>query len=595
MATAVDSSQNQASESPSVSPVLQRRISVRRGSISAQDPWGAHSSVNMNPSRTSSSRLTIVRVQPQAEVDDRKHRRHGSNASMNSSSSKGEPARLSFAFTSFSPAGGPSGRNSPPSPRMRPTTPGSPVRSSIPLPQHTRLSPEQLVELAHQSCHPRPSNNAPTSAATHVPVSFTPLPDSIYLPFIDRPAEVSALVTQHPTAKLFALLAQTFPSTSATSSPVLAPSGAAPSASSDPKKWTFAELSAWLRLVDRDVVDDITWVRMARACMLQHSELIWERMKGALGVPPELNVDDDELPFDFAQYLHGNAASKGRPVITSGDLDHDVFEPDSPNIPTTHFRPEANPVVTTTAASPGVPRDEDPNADIPFLDTFEDDAPVSVSPVLATPVPPPASTTASTSLHEVREEDEEDEGTTEDKKDPVDGLTGEIQGLRFSTSPSIPLLPSSFTASPSNTAQASPVEPTRPPSVASSRAASFSMGSRPPSIHGRSSSFGSVAGEYYDPMKERGPGRPLFPSSFAHLGAGPTLGKNARTSSFSHSSSGLRRFGSLGHNPKTDSSSAGGTAQNRLLGISNMPPRSEWDVGGKHEYAVSVGSASGRE
>jgi len=264
-------------------------------------------------------------------------------------------------------------------------------------------------------------------------------------------------------------------------------------------------------------------------------------------------------------------------------------------------RPESNPTVTATAASPVLPGEEDPNADVPLLDTFGDDTPVSVSPVLATPVPPPASTTTSTSLHEVREEDEEDDGNTDEKeKNPVEGLTAEIQGLRFSTSPSIPLMSASYTASPAGTAQASPVEPTRPASGASSRAASFTMTSRPSSVIGRSSSFGSATGEYYDPMKERGPGRPLFPSSFAHLGGGPSLTRSsARTSSFSHSTSsasGLRRFGSLGHSPKVDgAASAGVTGRNRLLGISNMPPRSEWDVGGKHEYAVSVGSASGRD
>ncbi|KAF8473620.1 hypothetical protein DFH94DRAFT_135852 [Russula ochroleuca] len=40
------------------------------------------------------------------------------------------------------------------------------------------------------------------------------------------------------------------------------------------------------------------WVGLIRRCVLYHSELIWERIKGALGAPPELDPDDfEEDPF----------------------------------------------------------------------------------------------------------------------------------------------------------------------------------------------------------------------------------------------------------------------------------------------------------
>jgi hypothetical protein len=38
-----------------------------------------------------------------------------------------------------------------------------------------------------------------------------------------------------------------------------------------------------------------------------------------------------------------------------------------------------------------------------------------------------------------------------------------------------------------------------------------------------SSSFGSMRSGYYDALAERGPGHPLFPSSFAQLALAPTL------------------------------------------------------------------------
>jgi len=65
----------------------------------------------------------------------------------------------------------------------------------------------------------------------------------------------------------------------------------------DPTKWSFAELCYYMRTVDRDVATDKEWTTKIRTCILSRSELIWSRLKGALGVPPELeddNEDDDD-------------------------------------------------------------------------------------------------------------------------------------------------------------------------------------------------------------------------------------------------------------------------------------------------------------
>lgn len=167
-------------------PIPHRRVSTRRGSVSAYDPFAVHAEINENPNRTSSSTLTIVRVAQQqintqpitlseppsssALSQRRIPRRHqqpgpGSSTSPPSDSIPGN--RLSFAFSSFSSAGpaqgGPSSsassinRDRPPSPssspRLRPSSPR--LGPTSPFPSKPRLTPDQLVDLARQATNPR--------------------------------------------------------------------------------------------------------------------------------------------------------------------------------------------------------------------------------------------------------------------------------------------------------------------------------------------------------------------------------------------------------------------------------------------------------
>ena len=158
------------------------------------------------------------------------------------------------------------------------------------MPGHSRLTPEQVVDLTRASVNPRtlpPSPHGLHSDAQHAHtfnlVSFTPLPDSICVPFIDRPAEVTSLIQSQPSARLFALLQQTFPQDAR------APMGAQYDPTkrpADSKEWKFEDLEYWLKRVDREEADDVVWVHKMRRCVMTHSELIWERVKGALGVPP---------------------------------------------------------------------------------------------------------------------------------------------------------------------------------------------------------------------------------------------------------------------------------------------------------------------
>ncbi|RPD64197.1 hypothetical protein L226DRAFT_505744 [Lentinus tigrinus ALCF2SS1-7] len=529
--------------SPTLSPNTRaRRLSARRGSVAAVDPWGAYNDVNMNPSRSLSSRLTIVRV-PQTDVEEsqRRHRRHGSNASINSTSSgKGEGGpggRLSFAFSSFSggQGGGPGGRPaSPSSPRMRPSSPSN-SRFPSSLPSQSKLSPEQIVDIARSSVNPRSplhSPNGPLAGASSpipAPVSFTPLPDSIYLPFIERPAEVAALIQSQPNARLFALLQQTFPPDAR----ALMGSGyEASKASPEPKEWTYADLEYWLTRVDRDVADDEQWIRKARRCIMHHSELIWERVKGALGVPPELDVEDEglELPQEGSEV-----------TLSTANIDANVFEPDSP-------------VVSTQP--------------VPDVEVSGED--ITIEPVFANQTPPLSASKdpLSSSLGDLREEDEnENEDEEKDEQDEQ-----EVHGLRIMNSPSAPTYVTEhiFAMSPMSSGLDSPV-------VQPKFAAPGSDDKDTP----------------YDVLRERGPGHPLFPSNFAQLSLSPTLQPSKRAQSMSYpprpaylSPHAIR--GGMHRAPSIDAGAG------RAANMARPEWARNWDPS-KHEYAVTTGSTGSFE
>lgn len=94
-----------------------------------------------------------------------------------------------------------------------------------------------------------------------------------------------------------ALLHQTFPvQLRAPSSPLQSPTEPSKVADfgEEPEKWSYADLLRWLQTVDRNQANDRLWISKARRCVLKRSELIWERMKAALGVPPELEEDEEE-------------------------------------------------------------------------------------------------------------------------------------------------------------------------------------------------------------------------------------------------------------------------------------------------------------
>jgi hypothetical protein len=512
------------------SPIQSRRVLHRRGSTSAVDPWGNHLELNMNPSRTTTCKLTIVRVNPtpSIQLDEQppspQHRRHvGFGAHSQNThrrigshgTGKGENTRMSFASASFAPSSSSSG------PGRRS---GSPThghghslhrRPSAPKP---RLSADQLVSLAQQSCNPQsapvsprtPGGSSGSLAATSGlgRNSFAVIPDDVFLPFVDRAEEVRALFTSpQPGARLLALLAQTFPSKSVPESPVIDESVFG----TDPRQWSFSQLEYWVKQVDRDVAPDEVWVGLIRRSVLHRSELIWERIKGALGAPPEL----DPGGFDRDPYTVDD------PVIFSSlKLDHS-------SDPGTRF--SESPIQEfDTGPQPTPDHVSESSVSVPAGGSPDISA-LSIEPVLVTTSPVaehdhPPTRPGGHRMHDisedVREESDEHEGQATPTAEPVSSSPPSreiIQGLCISTGPALPGL---FTTEPS---QILPTSLSRTSSVSSiAQHQSTQVASSPPKRRWTYAAS-NASSDAYDMAGERGPGNPLFPTSFARLALGPTL------------------------------------------------------------------------
>ncbi|KAH9052582.1 hypothetical protein EDB87DRAFT_1581677 [Lactarius vividus] len=585
--------------SGATSPVQSRRVLQRRGSTTAADPWGAHLELNMNPGRTTSCKLTIVRVNPapQIQLDERPpspqqqrrhfsigshpqnpHRRHGSHG--HTVAGKGENTRMSFASASFAPPGSPTG----PGPR-----PGSPThghghglnrRSSAPKP---RLSADQIISLAQQSCNPQSAPSSPrtpggslTAAARSGRTSFTAIPDDVFLPFVDRTDEVKALFTSpQPGARLFALLAQTFAPQTASESPVTNDAVFA----TDPRKWSSAQLEFWMKCVDRDTAPDEVWVGLIRRCVLFHSELIWERIKGALGAPPELDPDGfEEDPF---------TADK---PLTFTDFKLESLE-DFIASPT-----EGRPPIpdTTPQPQPAPDHASESNVSAPAEETPDISA-LTIEPVLMPSSPTgehdhPPTRPGGHRMHDISEDVREESSENEDDElsEPAESSPqrGIIQGLRISTVPATPgifagdsphtrLLRTSSMSS-VNQLQQQQQQPKTPDDYPSPhrRSSMSSLGRR------WSYAASNASSEVYDVVGERGPGNPLFPTSFARLALGPTLSANNPA---------LR---SQNFPPEPAFSNPHSIRASVVRGRRGKPSWAEgWDPS-KHEYAVTASEGS---
>ena len=537
-------------QSGASSPNLPRRMLQRRGSTTAADPWGTHLELNMNPGRTTSCKLTIMRVNPTPtiQLDEQPpspqqrrhfgigghpHRRHSHGGG---GGGKGEnTTRMSFASASFAPPGSSAGSG----PRPGSPTHGHGGLNRRPTAPKPRLSADQIVSLAQQSCSPQSAPSSPRTPGGSLTVpgqaqttraSFTAIPDDVFLPFVDRTDEVTALFTSpQPGARLFALLAQTFTPQSASDSPVTDDEVF----TTDPRQWSSAQLEFWMKCVDRDTAPDEIWVGLIRRCVLFHSELIWERIKGALGAPPELDPDGfDDDPFTVDKSL------TFKDFKFEFDDDQSVFvsSPMEEHPPILELQSTPDNVSESNISAPA--------DDTPSLSTL------TIEPVLMPTAEHdhPPTRPGGHRMHDISEEvqEESSENEDEERSEPADPSPQRdiIQGLRISTVPTVPgifaadatseparLLRTSSTSSVSQLQQQlqqqqqqlqqqqskTPEEYPSPQPRRSSMSSLGSFGRR------RWSQVSNASSEVYNVVGERGPGNPLFPTNFANLALGPTL------------------------------------------------------------------------
>jgi hypothetical protein len=308
---------------------------------------------------------------------------------------------------------------------------------------------------------------------------------------------------------LFALLSQTFPHSDRQSrNTVTSPDFI----DSDPKLWNFDQLEYWIKSIDRDFATDEHWIRKSRACILSHSELIWERIKGAFGVPPELDMSEDEdeplsvkdledTLLSSSESQFGVAVDEGSPALDNPDLS-----------PINHM------------------------LSVPLADMSPSSPSISIEPVFASDPNASSPHDLASGLGDITEEESEANEETVVTSPASPRVDDMVHGLRICTSPSPPH-PHTF----SNPVPLSAISPIPSPPASSSgirdgiipegtglqrrNSSSSSLFVESPLASSISSYF-AYAGAGDDPYHfgaERGPGHPIFPSSFAHLAMGPTL------------------------------------------------------------------------
>jgi len=261
---------------------------------------------------------------------------------------------------------------------------------------------------------------------------------------------------------------------------------------------------------------------------MSHSELIWERVKAALGIPPELDIEEpEEFPTAFEA---DESAIDDSPLV--GRVDH-------------------FPAVTRTFSSSPEDAGNSAPAQSPALSGYDEpeDGYLTFEPLLSgsgsnpTPLSLPTSLGGPTGLGDIAE-GAEDEAEEEDNKPQEDNdliNPSQIQGLRISVgckSPNESVISSPVVNVPASSFLRSSGIRSSSFNDLSSLSARLSMQGEGAGLSrghstGRTyrrkrpvsmSAFDAKEWEVpYNPVAERGPGNPLFPSNFSRLALGPTL------------------------------------------------------------------------
>ncbi|KAL1406268.1 hypothetical protein Q8F55_007964 [Vanrija albida] len=221
--------------------------------------------------------------------------------------------RRSFAAASFSLSPPPiSAAGGGGSPVRRPSlsaAAAAPGGGAAPTPSKT-LSPDEVLELARGLMSPVAATTGAESAKAQrrksltnlageqepepialEPVEYVEMDDDTLLPFSDRPAQVASLLANPVNETLVDLLSKSFPA-----------GAARPNWKEIPvTEWNWTEFERLLTKIDREECPDYEWVLLAREAVRERSVALWEKLGVCLGCDPELMTagDEDEAPASW--------------------------------------------------------------------------------------------------------------------------------------------------------------------------------------------------------------------------------------------------------------------------------------------------------
>lgn len=155
------------------------------------------------------------------------------------------------------------------------------------------LTPREVVDLARETAQVNHQEDGASSVAgggaqEMEPVEFVPLADEVLLPFDERPQEVQDLMDEDRNRPLFRLIEINFPK-----DPTASP-GRGWKAKKDSSTWTYADFATVLGKVGRSELPDAQWARLIRNALKPRSEPLWEKLKGCLGIEED-EFDDGEI------------------------------------------------------------------------------------------------------------------------------------------------------------------------------------------------------------------------------------------------------------------------------------------------------------
>lgn len=355
------------------------------------------------------------------------------------------------------------------------------------------------------------------------PVEYVQMEDDVLLPFVDRCAEVSDLMSHPSNTKLFALLRAAFPKEPARGN----------WKKISPEEWNWEEFVKHLTEVNRDELDDYDWVYKDRQAVRHRSVALWEKLGVCLGCDEDLlNAgSEDDSPASWAGLGLGDegeyypamnhvfiagiepvdqeeqARAERQFVDEFGDIVEDENEQASAGMSALLGPSMATIGEETPPFSSGKPsRQESASRPTPAQRAGNR---ANIDPLLSSSVEDSPPRTAQFAVEARRPSQSPSVNT---KSDQLNRPRKSFVGLQICTSPT-------------NTTSSLPFE--------GSRSNSLSYGSDQ-TARRRSGSLGLVTSPISTssaavpvPLYERGPGSPLFPSSFSSLSLEPNLGRKA--------------------------------------------------------------------